>query len=104
MSYYQHEDINNAIVGLFAEAKNNENKTGTVLDVGCGRGRLGLEIETLGFRVTGIDDSPVACETARTRLSEVIELNLMDFAKVAQMLGERRFDWLMMADVLEHLP
>jgi len=104
MSYYQHEDINNAIAGLFAEAKNNENKTGTVLDVGCGRGRLGLEIETLGFRVTGIDDSSVACETARTRLSEVIELNLMDFAKVAQILGERRFDWLMMADVLEHLP
>jgi len=104
MSYYQHEDINNAIVGLFAEAKNNDNKTGTVLDVGCGRGRLGLEIETLGFRVTGIDDNSVACETARTRLSEVIELNLMDFAKVAQILGERRFDWLMMADVLEHLP
>jgi SAM-dependent methyltransferase len=104
MSYYEHEDINNAIVGLFAEAKNSDNKTGTVLDIGCGRGRLGLEIETLGFRVTGIDDSSVACETARTRLSEVIKLNLMDFAKVEQMLGERRFDWLMMADVLEHLP
>jgi SAM-dependent methyltransferase len=104
MSYYQHEDINNAIVGLFAEAKNNNNETGTVLDIGCGRGRLGLEIERLGFRVTGVDDSSVACETARTRLSEVIELDLTDFAKVEQMLGERRFDWLMMADVLEHLP
>jgi 2-polyprenyl-3-methyl-5-hydroxy-6-metoxy-1,4-benzoquinol methylase len=104
MSYYEHEEINNAIVGLFAEAKKNENKTGTVLDIGCGRGRLDLEIETFGFRVTGIDDSSVACETARTRLSEVIELNLMDFAKVEHILGERRFDWLMMTDVLEHLP
>ncbi|WP_426442433.1 class I SAM-dependent methyltransferase [Bradyrhizobium genosp. P] len=104
MSYYEHEDINNAVVGLFVEAKNNDNRTGTVLDIGCGRGRLGLEIETLGFRVTGIDESSVACETARTRLSEVIELNLTDFAKVGQMLGDRRFDWLMLADVLEHLP
>ena len=104
MSYYQHEDINNAIVRLFAEAKNNDNKSGTVLDIGCGRGRLGLEIERLGFRVTGIDDSSVACQTARSRLSEVIELSLMDFAKVEQILAQRRFDWLMMADVLEHLP
>jgi SAM-dependent methyltransferase len=104
MCYYEHEDINNAIVGLFVEAKKNYGKTGTVLDIGCGRGRLGLEIERLGFRVSGIDESSVACETARTRLSEVIELDLTDFAKVEQMLGERRFDWLMMADVLEHLP
>ena len=104
MSYYQYEDINNAIVGLFTEAKAKDGRAGTVLDIGCGRGRLGLEVEKLGFRVTGIDDSAVACELARTRLSEVVELNLNDFASVEKTLGDRKFDWLMTADVLEHLP
>src|SRR5229473_2231147 len=76
-SYYQFEDINNAIIRLFRDAPQRE--AGGVLDLGCGRARLGLEVQRLGYTVTGIDNSPVACATARTRISEVIEL---DFTKL----------------------
>jgi len=101
-SYYQFEDINSAIIRLFRDAQQRE--AGNVLDLGCGRGRLGLEVERLGYTVTGIDNSPVACATARTRISEVIELDFTKLITVASTLKERKFDWIMAADVLEHTP
>jgi 2-polyprenyl-3-methyl-5-hydroxy-6-metoxy-1,4-benzoquinol methylase len=100
--YYQFEDINNAVVRLFRQAKQRDGKVGSVLDLGCGRARLGLEVERLGYTVTGIDNSPVACATARTRISEVIELDFMNPDTVAAALNGRQFDWIMAADVLEH--
>lgn len=36
-----------------------------VLDLGCGQGRNAVWLATLGHRVTGIDQSPVAIEQAR---------------------------------------
>jgi len=101
-SYYQFEDINNAIIRLFRDAQQRE--AGSVLDLGCGRARLGLEVQRLGYTVTGIDNSPVACATARTRISEVIELDFTKLTAVADTLKERKFDWIMAADVLEHTP
>jgi SAM-dependent methyltransferase len=73
-----------------------------VLDIGCGRARLGYEIERLGYRVSGIDNNPLACATARERISEVIEHDIMEFVGLAKILEGRQFDWLMAADVLEH--
>jgi SAM-dependent methyltransferase len=100
-TYYQFEDINNAIIRLFREAVRNGE---TVLDLGCGRARLGLEVERLGYKVTGIDNNPVACEMARSRISQVFECDLADRESVATALGGLKFDWLMAADVLEHSP
>lgn len=100
--YYQFEDVNNAVVRLFRQAKQRDGKVGSVLDLGCGRARLGLEVERLGYTVTGIDNSPVACATARTRISEVIELDFMNPDAIAAALNGRQFDWIMAADVLEH--
>ena len=102
--YYQYEDINNAVVGLFRDAKKSNTGRETGLDVGCGRARLGQEIENLGFSVTGIENSPLACETARGRITEVIPHSLMDFDAIETSLADRKFDWILMADVLEHLP
>jgi 2-polyprenyl-3-methyl-5-hydroxy-6-metoxy-1,4-benzoquinol methylase len=101
-SYYQFEDINNAIIRLFRNARQCDRKLGSVLDLGCGRARLGLEVERLGYTVTGIDNNPVACATARTRISEVVELDFMKLDAVAAALKGRQFDWIMAADVLEH--
>jgi 2-polyprenyl-3-methyl-5-hydroxy-6-metoxy-1,4-benzoquinol methylase len=102
--YYQFEDINYAIIGLLREARSHRSESDSVLDLGCGRARLGLEVQRLGYQVTGIDSSATACNTARTRITEVLELNLADQERVASALGERRFDWLVAADVLEHFP
>lgn len=101
--YYQFEEINNAALRLLRETRQREVTSGSVLDLGCGRGRLGLEVEQLGYTVTGIDNSPVACATARTRISEVIEGDFMDLEGTATALSGRQFDWLLAADVLEHL-
>jgi 2-polyprenyl-3-methyl-5-hydroxy-6-metoxy-1,4-benzoquinol methylase len=101
-SYYQFEDLNNAIIRLFRNARQCDRKLGSVLDLGCGRARLGLEVERLGYTVAGIDNNPVACATARTRISEVVELDFMKLDAVAAALNGRQFDWIMAADVLEH--
>jgi 2-polyprenyl-3-methyl-5-hydroxy-6-metoxy-1,4-benzoquinol methylase len=95
---YQLEDVNQGIVDLLSSARR-----GTVLDVGCGRGRLGAELGDMGFEVTGIESNPEACVTAATRLRDVIEADCTDFDAMSDALGNRRFDYLMAADVFEHL-
>jgi 2-polyprenyl-3-methyl-5-hydroxy-6-metoxy-1,4-benzoquinol methylase len=100
--YYRYEDINYTIVALLRGARKFYSDSPTVLDVGCGRGRLGLEIEQLGFKLTGLDNSPVACRVARERITEVIELDLTDYRAVEKRLKDRQFDCLMVADCLEH--
>src|SRR5260370_40580539 len=96
--YYQFEEVNNAVILLFRETRR-EQKRGSVLDLGCGRARLGFEIERLGYTGTGIDNSSVACATARTRISEVIEGDFMDSEGTAASLKGRPFDWLLAAGV-----
>jgi 2-polyprenyl-3-methyl-5-hydroxy-6-metoxy-1,4-benzoquinol methylase len=102
--YYADEDINHAVVRILRNARTPEHGPGTVLDIGCGRARLGAEIEKLGYRVTGIDNNPIAQTTARRRLAEVLDCNIIDFGRLGALLDGRRFDWLVTADVLEHLP
>jgi SAM-dependent methyltransferase len=42
-------------------------RTGTLLDVGCGRGDLGAALIRRGWHVAGVDPSPEACAVARER-------------------------------------
>ena len=100
--YYAFDDINYAMIRLFKSHQPAEPGGPTVLSLGCGRARLELELERLGARVTGIDSNPVACATARERIHEVIESDLARPETVAAILGARRFDWIIAADVLEH--
>ena len=102
--YYQFEEVNQPAAKLFLDAKRQRDPSETVLDLGCGRARLGQEIERFGYRVTGVEANAVAIEVARGRITELLELDLTHFQEVEAALSGRRFDWLLASDVLEHLP
>jgi SAM-dependent methyltransferase len=74
----------------------------SILDVGCGAGRLGRHLkETLaGRRVTGIEREPAMAAEARSVLDEVL---VADLETVGQPFPHESFDCIIFADVLEHL-
>jgi cyclopropane fatty-acyl-phospholipid synthase-like methyltransferase len=75
-----------------------------VLDVGCSNGALGRALAQAqpGRSVCGIEYDAVFAEEARADFELVItaDLNLLDWQAA---FGERRFDCIVFADVLEHL-
>lgn len=74
----------------------------TVLDLGCGDGRLGALLTEQGCRVVGVERDPEAAETAKARLDRVVVVDLED-GSVADVLGGDRFDVVVLCGVLEHL-
>jgi 2-polyprenyl-3-methyl-5-hydroxy-6-metoxy-1,4-benzoquinol methylase len=93
-TYQYFEDVNWGLLRLWGNRKNLD-----VLDVGCGFATTSQHIAKRSNRVTGIESSAEAVTVARTRITEVIHADLQN-----HMLGERRFDVIIFADVLEHLP
>jgi SAM-dependent methyltransferase len=65
---------------------------GRVLDVGCGAGRVALELQERGHEVVGIDVSPLAVEVARRR--GVKDARELPVTRVDRRLG--RFDTFVM--------
>jgi SAM-dependent methyltransferase len=93
-SYAYFEDINLGLLRLW------DGRTKLrVLDVGCGFATTSQRIQKLGNEVTGIESSPAACEVAATRISRIVEGDL-----TAVDLGAERYDVIILADVLEHIP
>jgi SAM-dependent methyltransferase len=74
----------------------------TVLDVGCGIGLNGAAARRTGARVTGIEIVPSSIARAQKVLDEVVSANIEDGASLRGALGDRRFDLILLADVLEH--
>jgi glycosyltransferase involved in cell wall biosynthesis len=68
-----------------------------VLDIGCGRGELGHALSQRGHHVVGLDQYPPA-----EQLDAFYEANLFD--GLPDEVVEERFDTILFADVLEHLP
>lgn len=73
-----------------------------VLDVGCGSGVHGAELQRLyGHRVVGVDISASSIEKAKTRLAEA---HVADVTRPeAYPFGSRQFDVILFSDMLEHL-
>jgi 2-polyprenyl-3-methyl-5-hydroxy-6-metoxy-1,4-benzoquinol methylase len=92
-SYQYFEDVNWGLLRLWGRRSGLR-----VLDVGCGFATTSARIEKLGNQVTGIESSAEACAVARTRLSHVLEADLVDARP------EGTYDVIIFADVLEHLP
>jgi 2-polyprenyl-3-methyl-5-hydroxy-6-metoxy-1,4-benzoquinol methylase len=97
--YPYFEDVNLALLRLWRGRSGLE-----VLDVGCGYGRNGWEIQKLGNRVTGIESDATAVRVAEERLERVVRVNLLDLDAVRSQLSGKKFDVILFADVLEHLP
>ena len=73
----------------------------SVLDVGCGAGALAPSLRARGFtHLAGIEVESAAAEIARARYDLVVEL------RVEQALPalSTKFDLIVCADILEHLP
>jgi 2-polyprenyl-3-methyl-5-hydroxy-6-metoxy-1,4-benzoquinol methylase len=73
-----------------------------VLDVGCGGGALGASLKQHGAAyVAGIELHPDAVAAARVRLDKLVQGSVLDSELP---FAEGEFDYLVFADVLEHLP
>ncbi len=74
--------------------------SGHLLEVGCGDGDFLTLAEADGWRVTGIEYSPAACEKARQRLKngEVLNGELQTAGLPAE-----QFDLCVLSDVIEHV-
>lgn len=94
---YRVEEQNRALVRAIGRPR-------TVLDVGCGIGLNGAAAKRKGAYVTGIETSRTAIEGARRVLDEVLDLDIADSDAVKRHLDGRRFDLMLLGDVLEHLP
>jgi SAM-dependent methyltransferase len=75
-----------------------EPRPSTVLDAGCGTGRVAIELSRRGFEVVGVDVDPAMLATAR-RLAPALDWREADLA--AFDLG-RRFDVVVMAGNVVH--
>lgn len=92
--YAYFEDVNWGLLRLWGDRRGLD-----VLDAGCGFATTSERIHQIGNRVTGIESNAGAASVARQRIDEVIEADLQNI----DALGERKFDVIIFADVLEHL-
>ena len=77
-----------------------ENKS--VLDIGCATGYLDRVFKEFGCNVTGIEIDSKAARKAKEYCENVIQADVENF-DWKKTLGDRRFDVILFADVLEHL-
>ncbi|MFO0659475.1 MAG: class I SAM-dependent methyltransferase [Polyangiaceae bacterium] len=92
---YDIEEVNRALVEAAGRPR-------TVLDVGCGTGINGAQLRSRGAHVTGIETNAAAATLARSRLDQVLELDITRDEDL-DALGDRKFDLILFGDVLEHL-
>jgi glycosyltransferase involved in cell wall biosynthesis len=73
-----------------------------VLDLGCGEGTFADELAKNGNRTVGVDAVPAP--SVSSALHEFVRLDLESgIEPLLQSLGSRRFDYVLMLDILEHL-
>jgi len=98
-TYHYFEEVNRGLLRLWGGRSGRD-----VLDVACGFATTSQQMQRGGNRVVGIDSSSEAVVVARQRIQQVIHADLTDIDQVRDALNGRRFDTIIFADVLEHLP
>lgn len=74
-----------------------DNKKLTILDIGCGDGRVTEELLKIGHDVYGIDTSEKAVKLAKEKGIKAVVNNIEDYQ------SEQKFDLIIATDILEHL-
>jgi 2-polyprenyl-3-methyl-5-hydroxy-6-metoxy-1,4-benzoquinol methylase len=75
----------------------------TVLDLGCGPGVLGRSVRAVkDATFDGVEGDPEAAFVARQQYRRIIEADLEN-ARLEKLLDGQRYDYIVLADVLEHL-
>lgn len=85
----------NQVLNLIQESS--EGEKWDVLDVGCGKGEISSRVALMGHKVVGIDSYPN--DEAAGKCAEFIVTDIERGLGVAK---DRRFDCIILADVLEH--
>jgi SAM-dependent methyltransferase len=76
-----------------------ENKYATIVDAGCGTGRLLALFKKLGYRmISGVDVSPGQVALSRQIVSNVQETDLLEHLDASQ----NTFDLIIALDIIEH--
>jgi 2-polyprenyl-3-methyl-5-hydroxy-6-metoxy-1,4-benzoquinol methylase len=98
-SYQYFEDVNLGLLRLWGQRSGRD-----VLDVGCGFATTSQHIQRRANRVVGVESNGGAVVVARQRVQQVIQADLTKLDEVRDAIAGRRFDTIIFADVLEHLP
>jgi 2-polyprenyl-3-methyl-5-hydroxy-6-metoxy-1,4-benzoquinol methylase len=98
-AYQYFEDVNWGLLRLWGERSGRD-----VLDVGCGFATTSQYIQQRANRVVGVESSGDAAAVAGQRIQQVLHADLTKVDDVRGAVGSRRFDAIIFADVLEHLP
>lgn len=101
--YYVHYPVKQSTYSSHHFARLAVGKGEDLLDLGCGRGVLAEEFVHRGNRVTGVDVLPPE------KVSPALDLYLQEdflpggLAQVKKTLGSRKFDKILLLDVIEHV-
>lgn len=97
-NYAYFEEINPGIINFFNLIGSNKK----ILDVGCGSGLLGQALKNKNNYVIGLDLSEQAISLAKSRLNEAYICDITNQENL-NFLEKNSFDYIIFADVLEHL-
>lgn len=79
---------------------------GMALDVGCGTGRISIQLAKKGFKVDAIDINPEILQMAKEFANEAdVKINFfsLDVTKKHDLIRNRRYDLIICSEVLEHV-
>jgi 2-polyprenyl-3-methyl-5-hydroxy-6-metoxy-1,4-benzoquinol methylase len=100
--YFVHYPIKQSTCSSHYYARQLTGSGRDVLDLGCGQGFFAAELKKDNNRVTGVDALPVCThgEALERYFSADLEHGI---APVIERLGNKRFDRILLLDILEHL-
>jgi len=100
--YFVHYPIKHSKYSSHDHVRNMVGSNREVLDIGCGEGDFAAELKRNGNRVTGVDLLPQPANAAA--FEQYFSADLDDgISAVVNGLGDKRFDRVLLLDILEHL-